>query len=119
MNKRQRKKNEKKYLPIIADEYNLLTMTPEERKEAWSDYNSFRERYAYRKKYKNLKEGETLRYYFPIGKKHNNLLKNLHDVGSSKKHTSFVTITQNNDDLKQHFRSEKKVGYIKNIYVES
>jgi len=28
MNKRQKKKKEKKYLPIIADEANLLTMTP-------------------------------------------------------------------------------------------
>lgn len=33
MKKRQRKKNQKKYLPIWADEANLLTMTEEEKKK--------------------------------------------------------------------------------------
>jgi hypothetical protein len=39
-------KNEKKELPIVADEFNLLTMTPEEQQKAHEDY---------RKKYRYLK----------------------------------------------------------------
>jgi hypothetical protein len=33
----------------MADEFNLITMTPEEREHAYRDYKKFRERFAYRK----------------------------------------------------------------------
>lgn len=98
MNKRQKKKKEKKYLPIIADEANLLTMTSEEREKAFDDYERFREKYAYRKKYKDLKEGEPLRYYFPIGNKYADEFKIMSDIARSKDQ-KFVTVTQSLDDL--------------------
>lgn len=96
MNKRQKKKKEKKYLPIIADEANLLTMTPEERKKAHDDYKRFREKYAYRKKYRDLKTGETLRYFYPTGKKYTDALIKLSKVGNSAngENAQFVTVTQ-------------------------
>jgi hypothetical protein len=56
MNKRQMKKKQKKYLPIIADESNLMTMTDSEKNKADEDFNKFRERYAFRKKYNDMKE---------------------------------------------------------------
>ncbi|CAK7051879.1 hypothetical protein [Tissierella sp.] len=65
MNKRQRKKRNKKYLPVIADEVNLISMSDEEYKNAIDGYKDFRKKYAYRKKYKNLK-GKVLIYVFPI-----------------------------------------------------
>ncbi|MEY8345577.1 hypothetical protein [Niallia circulans] len=49
MNKRQRKKRMKKYLPIIADEVNLLSMTDNEREQAFKDYENFKEKFAYKK----------------------------------------------------------------------
>lgn len=77
MNKRQRKKREKKYLPVIADEYNLLTMNEQEREEAWKEYYKFRKRYAFCKTYKELKEGKPLRYYFPCGEQYNKFISQL------------------------------------------
>lgn len=96
MNKRQKKKKEKKYLPILADEANLLTMTPEERKKAYSDYKRFREKYAYRKKYRDLKTGETLRYFYPTGKKFTEAFINFSKVGNSAMgdNAQFVTVIQ-------------------------
>ncbi|GAF66427.1 hypothetical protein BTS2_3328 [Bacillus sp. TS-2] len=85
MNKRQRKKKEKKYLPIIADEFNLLSMNPTELEKAHSDFREFREKYAYRKKYKNLKEGQVLKYFYPIGSEFTNSLEKFSKIGSSKK----------------------------------
>lgn len=74
MNKRQKKKKEKKYLLIIADEFNLLTMTEEEKKEAFKGYNRYRERFAYRKRYKDLKNDKPLQYYFPVGRNFSNAM---------------------------------------------
>ena len=67
MNKRQKKKRSKKCLPILADEANLLTMTDEEFKEAIREAELYRQKYGYRKKYKNLKG--CLRYHYPAGSK--------------------------------------------------
>lgn len=67
MKKRQRKKNEKKYITIIADEFNLLTMSDEEREKAYKDYMKFRQLYAFKKKYRDLKNAKHLIYYFPVG----------------------------------------------------
>lgn len=66
MNRRQKKKSSKKVLPIFADEFNLLTMTPEELKEAFADCEHYRQRYGFRKKYSNLKH-HFLRYFYPCG----------------------------------------------------
>lgn len=68
MNKRQAKKKKKKYLPVIADEANLLLMTREERDSAISDYVKFVEKYAYRKHYRDLKKGYYLSYAYPAPK---------------------------------------------------
>ncbi|MFF0828709.1 hypothetical protein ACFYU8_18110 [Brevibacillus sp. NPDC003359] len=67
MNKRQLKKNEKKYIPIIADEAILLTMTEDEQKRASEEYMIYRNKYAYRKKYKELKNAKPLLYFYPLG----------------------------------------------------
>ncbi|MCM3227542.1 hypothetical protein [Terribacillus saccharophilus] len=74
MRKRQKKKNQKKYLPIIADEFNLLTMTADERNKAWKEYDAFREKHGFRKKYKDLKNANPLTYYFPVGRGINNIM---------------------------------------------
>lgn len=68
MRKRQRKKNEKKYLPVICDEFNLILMTAEEREEAWRQYESFRKKYAFRKRYKDLKKQRCIYFYMPMSK---------------------------------------------------
>lgn len=77
MNKRQKKKNQHKYLSIIADEFNLMTMTLEEQKTAHKEYMDFRERYAFRKKYKDLKNDKPLVYYFPLGQKFGESMKEI------------------------------------------
>ncbi|WP_240416654.1 hypothetical protein [Paenibacillus periandrae] len=68
MRKRQRKKNSKKYLPIIVDEFPLLLMTDEERLDAQRQYEAYRQRYAFRKRYKDLKNNRMLRVYYPSSK---------------------------------------------------
>lgn len=86
MNKRQRKKNQNKFLPIHADESNLLTMTEEEQKQAWIDYLKFRERHAYCKKYRRLKEfkknskQKMVFYQFPESKTTSDFLKEISNV---------------------------------------
>lgn len=100
MKKRQKKKNQKKYLPIIADEFNLATMTSEEVEQAYKNYEEFRERYAFRKKYKDLKEGKPLYYAFPLGQKFSETLKEISFVGRSRNTGDTFTVTQRIDDLK-------------------
>ncbi len=100
LNKRQKKKQRKHYLLIIADEANLLTMTEEERKKAYEDYKKFEERFAYRKKYKDLKEGKPLHYYFPFGETATSWMKELSMVARKPQHTSYV-VTQSLDDFKK------------------
>lgn len=71
MNRRQRKKKEKNYLPLMIDEFTLLSLTDEERKKALDVYAHNRERSAYKKKYSDLKEGndKLLFYTFPTENK--------------------------------------------------
>ncbi|BFH11810.1 hypothetical protein J6TS7_29750 [Paenibacillus dendritiformis] len=53
-------------MPIVADEFNLLTMTPEEQQKAHEDY---------RKKYRYLKRAPRLLvYYYLIGEKFRNTM---------------------------------------------
>lgn len=100
MNKRQKKKKQKKYLPIIADEFNLLTMTIEERNKADKEFDKFRERFAYRKKYKDLKEGKPLRYFYPPGQKFSNAIKDVSNLGAGGRTRKLYTATQSMDDFK-------------------
>lgn len=98
MNKRQIKKNNKKYIPIIADEVNLLTMTKEESEKALMEFNKFRERFAYRKKYKDLEEGRPLVYYFSPGEKVTTYLQEISNIARRSRKTS--TVVQNIKDFK-------------------
>lgn len=97
MNKRQKKKKQKKYLPIIADEFNLITMTDAEREKAFEEYNKFREHYAYRKKYKDLNKGKMLHYYFPPGQQAMNFIQTVSN--RVRKQSKMVTVTQNINDF--------------------
>lgn len=106
MNKRQKKKNEKKYLAVIADEARLLTMTYEELENAFADYKRFREKHAFQKKYKDLKEGKVLRYYYPVGKQFANTNQEFNSVTRSE-NSKFVTVTQNLSDLKKSELKER------------
>lgn len=99
MNKRQKKKNEKKYLPIIADEFNLVSMTEEEREKACIEFNKFRERFAYRKKYKDLKNGKALVYYYPPGEKVTNFIENVSNIARKTRKLSTRVVTQTLDDF--------------------
>lgn len=101
MHKRQKKKNKKKYLPIIADEAYLLTMTDEERTSADKDYMAYRERYAFRKKYKDLKHGKPLHYYFPLGQKFSESMKELSTVARrNRKPNTGTTVSQSIKDFR-------------------
>lgn len=85
MNKRQKKKKQKKTLPLLADEYPLLTMTKAEWKSAIKQAEKFRLKYGYRKKYSNLKRQKCLKYNYPIGKEYSELLDHIHDVSRVRK----------------------------------
>jgi len=98
MNKRQNKKREKKRLPVVADEANLLTMTNEELEEAHRGYDEFVRKYAYRKKYKNLK-GKYLTYFYPVGKTSSEWLTSIMNVTRRTRKTP-ITVTQSLDDFK-------------------
>lgn len=76
MNKRQLKKKKKKCLPVIVDEFNLLTMTDDEREKAYKKYEEYVRRYSYRKKYKNLK-GKHLVYFYPVGNQMGNMISEM------------------------------------------
>ncbi|MCA1064680.1 hypothetical protein QTG56_24020 (plasmid) [Rossellomorea sp. AcN35-11] len=97
MNKRQKKKDQKKYLPIYADEYNLSTMTIEEREQAYRDYLIFRERYA-RTTHKGLKEGKRLHYVFPPGKTYTTALQDISSIARKTSNKPLV-VHQNIDDF--------------------
>lgn len=65
MNKRKRKKMERKCLLIVPDETGLLMMSEEEKAVAYKDFLKFRKQYGYKRKYKDLKNNKTLHYIFP------------------------------------------------------
>lgn len=103
MNKRQRKKKQKKYLPVIADEANLLRMSEEERKVAMEQYKRFRERYAYKKRYKDLRRGmenSLLVYTFPMGEKVTTFLKEVSSVSRRFCSNGETVVTQSIEDFK-------------------
>lgn len=87
MKKRQKKKNHKKYLPILPDEANLLTMTDEEYAKEWNDYLKFREQHAFCKTYKKLKyfqkknKRKMIFYQFPVGTKFAEQMRSLSNIG--------------------------------------
>lgn len=56
---------DRKCLLVIADEYPLILMSEEERAVAIKGFLEFRRQYAYRRKYKDLKSGKILRYFYP------------------------------------------------------
>lgn len=90
MNKRQRKKREKKYLPVIADEFNLMTMTQEELKQAMKDYLKFREKYAFCKHYRDLKNAKKnhkfyIQYFYPTGKQFNDYMQKVASISCSRR----------------------------------
>jgi hypothetical protein len=118
MNKRQRKKREKKYLPVIADEVNLLTMTDRELEKAIADFKRFKERYAYRKKYRDLKNGKPLMYYFPAGESYTNFMKELNHKARTSR-TTTVSVTQSlSDFLPDKSEQNKKLAIKKENYAE-
>lgn len=99
MNKRQEKKKEKKRVPVIADEFNLIGMTDEEREEALKGYKDFVKKYTYRKKYKDLKLRKYLVYPFPLGKASREWITNMMNIGRSNRKTP-ITVTQSLNDFK-------------------
>ncbi len=98
MNKRQLKKRNKKCLPVIADESILLIMTTEENKQAIKDMQSYRLKYGYRKKYKDLK-GKYLSYCYPVGKATADYLNRMIRLARGKTPTSIVI--QNFDEIEK------------------
>ncbi|CAI6330837.1 hypothetical protein [Bacillus subtilis] len=115
MNKRQKKKKEKKYLPIRVDEFNLTTMTYKEREKAYRDFMKFRERYAFCKTYKELKEKlnecNILSYHFSVGEKFSNNMKSFYDMTKTTREQNFHTqkaidfgrLTQDINIIKEDF----------------
>lgn len=106
MKKRQRKKNQKRYLPIYADEFNLTTMSEEERKKAWEDYLKFREQHAYCKTYRELKEfnktnkQKMLFYQFPAGEEMSNYLQKISSIRRQSPKQSLVVTQSLTEDEK-------------------
>jgi len=104
MKKRQYKKNQKKFILVIADEFNLMLMTDEERKQAWNGFLEFRSRYAFRKKYSDLKRAKPLIYYFPFGKTAQTFLKDI-SMRSRKMGSSVIIHQEWNEE------ERKNVGF--------
>ncbi|MBO0587589.1 MULTISPECIES: hypothetical protein [unclassified Sporosarcina] len=78
-----------------------MTMTNEESEAAFKGYKDFRERFAFRKKYKDLKEGKPLRYYFSPGQKLNDYVKELSCVSRRVRKSNTVTVaTQSINDFR-------------------
>lgn len=98
MKKRQRKKNEKKYITIYVDEFNLITMTDEERKQAWDDYLKYRKKYAFRKRYKDLKTSKPLMYIFPPSQSMGSFISEI-SKRSRKGNQPGTTVYQNQNDF--------------------
>lgn len=98
MNKRQAKKKKKKYLPVIADEANLILMTDEERNSAIDEYIKFVEKYAYRKRYRDLKKGNYLSYAYPAPKAAVEMLRKF-TSRCRKPNSKSMIVTQSLDDF--------------------
>lgn len=101
MNKRQAKKARKKVVYPLIDEFNLISMTEEERKAAWKDFDNYVQKcyryYHYRDKYKVARK--PCFYSFPVGeaaKKHfEEMLKHMR-----KYEISPVTVVQDLNQLR-------------------
>lgn len=106
MKKRQRKKENKKYVMIPCDEFNLMTMTAGERETAWKEYQRFVKKYCYCKTYKELKARKAARshkmpfYAFPVGSKLNDSIQCIATMARRTKVKSVLAI-QTMDDFKK------------------
>lgn len=98
MNKRQKKKRRGKYLPVIADEVNLILMSDDERERAIADYMKYVEKYAYRKHYKDLRY-KVLNYYYPPPAKAIETLRKMALLSAGKSSSKPVTVSQSLGDL--------------------
>lgn len=112
MNKRQWKKKQGKYLPLFPDEYNLVSMTDAERKQAIDAFMAYREKYAFRKRYKDLKNdsknGKTLFYSYPVGATHAAIMKKFWGVGLPKKKVDPIIVVQKLSDLEDFYGTKKE-----------
>lgn len=88
MNKRHKKKMNKKRIIVIADETNLLTMTEKEREKAYREYETFKNKYTYRKKYKNLKAANPLYYFFSVGEYSKNFYAEMSKISRRTRKTN-------------------------------
>lgn len=100
MNKRQIKKKNK-LSHYIADEYNLIGMSPDELGKVMEDAERFRKKYCYIKKYKN-RSCKLKKYFYPtpqaIQKSFSELAPLLHS-GKPK----YTYVYQNIEDLNRRF----------------
>lgn len=64
MNKRQKKKKDKRSVLMPTDEMNLIFMNEEELKTAFAEREAYRKKYGYRKKYQSKKPMKA--YYFTM-----------------------------------------------------
>ncbi|KGL46324.1 hypothetical protein EP56_01665 [Listeriaceae bacterium FSL A5-0209] len=114
MNKRQWKKKQEKYLPILSDEYSLVTMTDAEQKKAIEDFKTYREKHAFRKRYKelknDLKHGQALFYSYPEGATHAAFRKKLWDVGLPKTKVDPIIVVQKLSDLEACYGTKEEGG---------
>lgn len=85
MNKRQKKKMEKKTLPLLADEYPLLTMTTSELEVALDQAEKYRKKYGYRKKYSSLKKEKFLHYTYSIGQNYLEMHNEIFEMATARK----------------------------------
>ena len=68
MNKRQAKKARKKVTYPLVDEMNLLTLSPEEYKEAMADFDEYVQNHCRYKHYKDRYKNSGFNcYHFPVG----------------------------------------------------
>ncbi|MBC1937802.1 hypothetical protein HCA69_15640 [Listeria grandensis] len=111
MNKRQWKKKQGKYLPLFPDEYNLVAMTDAERKQAIDDFMAYREKYAFRKRYKDLKNdsknGNILFYSYPVGATYAAIMKKMRDARLPRTNLEPIIVVQTLADLEAFYGTKE------------
>lgn len=78
MNKRQAKKAARKVVYPLVDEMNLLTLSPEEYKQAMRDFHDYMQKHCRYKRYKDKKKCrmQACVYRFPVGEAYRETLNN-------------------------------------------
>lgn len=116
MNKRQAKKAAKKVTYPLVDEFNLLTLSPEEYNKAIKDFNEYVQKHCRYKHYKDKwKAGKApFSYHFPVGESGSPFFRRI--IQNTRKCPNITTVNQSLVQLYSSYSNKSNAVIQTDVY---